>query len=96
MAFYNDSFININLGPFRIPIPFGSIDVDKNPDGSLNFGANSDINILGYGANSGLNFQTKDGHFVSNCKFLLNLLHLFITVIYLLYLSITFIYYNYF
>lgn len=37
--------------------------MNKNPDGTLDFGANSNINILGYGANSGLNFTSKNGSF---------------------------------
>lgn len=53
---------------FRIPLPFGSIDIDKNPDGSLNFGTNSDINILGYGLNSGLNFTSRNGSFSTSCR----------------------------
>ncbi|KAI6174699.1 hypothetical protein M3Y97_01019400 [Aphelenchoides bicaudatus] len=56
-------FFVLQTEQFRIPLPFGSIDLNKNPDGTVDFAGNSNINILGYGANSGLNFTSRNGSF---------------------------------
>ncbi|CAD5234422.1 unnamed protein product [Bursaphelenchus xylophilus] len=46
---------------FKIPLPFGQINVDKEEDGTVNAGVNSNINILGYGGSSGLEVTSKNG-----------------------------------
>ncbi|KAI6241790.1 hypothetical protein M3Y99_00299600 [Aphelenchoides fujianensis] len=52
-----------NPTPFTVPLPFGSVDWSRNADGTTNFGTNSNVNILGYGSQGGLNFSNRGGRF---------------------------------
>ncbi|CAD5229372.1 unnamed protein product [Bursaphelenchus okinawaensis] len=66
--FYNVFFVAlltvIITNGFKIPIPFGSIDYEKDKDGNVDAGINSDINIMGSGASSGFNVEKeKNGTF---------------------------------
>ncbi|KAH7699243.1 Protein F40H3.3, partial [Aphelenchoides avenae] len=53
---------------FRIPLPFGGIDVKKGPDGESQVGIGSNVNILGWGGNSGLTFTKKNGSFTTQTQ----------------------------
>lgn len=49
------------LGDFVIPLPFGSISINKGDDGTTKVGLNNGLNISGNGAQSGMTFTSKNG-----------------------------------
>lgn len=57
------------LDAFTIPLPFGGIDVNKESNGKVNVNAHSDVNILGFGGNSGLDISGGNGSFDIKRKF---------------------------
>lgn len=56
------------VADFTIPLPFGGIDVKKGPDGETQVGVGSNVNILGWGGNSGLTFTSKNGSFTTQTQ----------------------------
>ncbi|KAE9555785.1 hypothetical protein FO519_000999 [Halicephalobus sp. NKZ332] len=53
----------LSFADFNIPLPFGGLTFNKNPDGQVAVGVNQNVNIFGWGGSRGIKFTGGNGTF---------------------------------